>query len=356
VTVARTQSDAQLPAVELETVTELESIREEWSRLAAQTGNLFASWEWNATWWRHFGRPGRLLVTACRASDGRLLAILPLYLWRTFPLRVVRFIGHRGADEMGPICAPEDRETAARALQQALARARSQVFVGERLLVSTGWPSLLGGRVVAGEPSPTLHVPGGDWEQYLRSKSSNFRGQVRQRERRLFRDYDARYRLVTDAATLDDDLSTLFALHAARWAGRDTEFQGREAFHRDFASQALERGWLRLWLLEVDGVPRAADYGFRYESVESYYQGGRDPNWNAQSVGFVLLIHAIRTAFSEGMREFRLLRGGESYKYRLATDDDRVETVAITRGALGGAAMSVVVAARRSRLGRWLRG
>jgi CelD/BcsL family acetyltransferase involved in cellulose biosynthesis len=357
VTVERPRFDAdQALAVELETITDLESLRDEWTRLAIATRNVFATWEWNTTWWKHFGKPGRLLVTTCRAADGRLVAILPLYLWRTFPLRVVRFLGHRGADELGPICAPEDRDVVARALLEALARAGAQVFVGERLPAGDGWQARFGARVLAEEASPTLRFPSGDWETFLRSKSSNFRGQVRQRERRLFRDFDACYRLATDPGRLHDDVGTLFALHVARWSKGATDFQSREAFHREFAAQALERGWLRLWFLEVDGVARAADYGFRFADVESYYQGGRDPDWNAHSVGFVLMLHAIRTAFGDGMREFRLLRGGEDYKYRLATEDDGLETVGVTRGAIGSGALSLVVAARRSRVGRWLRG
>ena len=33
-------------------------------------------------------------------------------------------------------------------------------------------------------------------------------------------------------------------------------------------------------------------------------------------MGFVLLAHSIRSAFEDGMREYRFLRGGDSYKGR----------------------------------------
>jgi CelD/BcsL family acetyltransferase involved in cellulose biosynthesis len=346
----------QAAGLELEPVRALDAIREEWAALAARTGNVFASWEWNATWWKHFGESGRLLTMACRDRDGRLVAVLPLYLWRSRPLRVVRFLGHRGADELGPICEPADREAVAAALRTTLATAKAHVFVGERLPVQAGWGTLLGARPLTREASPTLRFEHSDWEEFLRTKSANFRGQVRQRERRLFRDFEAGYRLATDPARLQDDLGTLFALHKARWGEGATDFQQRESFHREFAAQALDRGWLRLWLLEVDGVVRAADYGFRFHGVESYYQGGRDPDWNAHSVGFVLLMHAIRTSVADGMREFRLLRGGEDYKYRLANVDDELETVGVTRGLLAGAALSAVARGRKTRIVRALRG
>ncbi len=76
---------------------------------------------------------------------------------------------------------------------------------------------------------------------------------------------------------LQDDLTVLFALHRARW-GEGSPFLRFEAFHREFAAVALERGWLRLWFLELDDRPAAAWYGFRFAGVESYYQAGRDPS------------------------------------------------------------------------------
>ena len=78
------------PALRLEPISSLDSIREEWDDLAARSGNIFATWEWNSIWWRHFGGGRPLAATACRAADGSLLAILPLYLWSARPLRVAR--------------------------------------------------------------------------------------------------------------------------------------------------------------------------------------------------------------------------------------------------------------------------
>src|SRR5919206_411850 len=46
------------------------------------------------TWWEYFGAGRRLLTVGCRDSRGELIAILPLYLWRRLPLRVLRFLGN----------------------------------------------------------------------------------------------------------------------------------------------------------------------------------------------------------------------------------------------------------------------
>src|ERR671937_3127424 len=107
-------------------------LRAEWAALAERSGTVFTTWEWAWSWWRHFGRDRRLLVVAVR-SGGRLVGLLPLYLWRTQPLRVLRFVGHGPGDELGPVCAAADRALVGGALQRGLAAIDWDVLLGEQL-------------------------------------------------------------------------------------------------------------------------------------------------------------------------------------------------------------------------------
>jgi CelD/BcsL family acetyltransferase involved in cellulose biosynthesis len=184
----------------------------------------------------------------------------------------------------------------------------------------------------------------GSWDEYLAGRSTGLRRQLGRLERRLA-DQGLRYRLTTKPDELMADLDTLFALHRARWQGSPWFVSG-ERFHREFAAAALERGWLRLWLMELNGTAVAAWLGYRFAGVESYYQAGRDPAWDKASVGSVLLAHTIRAAFEDEMREYRFLRGGEDYKSRFATSEvgSVVQLVRAT-SALGRAA-SWALAAR----------
>jgi dTDP-4-amino-4,6-dideoxygalactose transaminase/CelD/BcsL family acetyltransferase involved in cellulose biosynthesis len=334
----------------LEPLTSLAAMQVEWSELARRSGNIFATWEWASIWWRHFGRGRPLLAAACRAADGRLVAVLPLYLWSSRPLRVVRFLGHGTSDQLGPVCATSDLGAAARALRQLLAETHRQwdVFVGERLPGDERWSAVLGGRVLAWEGNPVLRTGGAGWDEYLSSRSANLRQQVRRRERNLERAHQLSYRLADDPTRLHEDLETLFSLHTAVREEGESRFVGADnAFHREFAACALERGWLRLWFLELDGQPRAALYGFRFGGSEVYYQSGRDPAWQASSLGFVLLAHSMRTAFEDGMRECRFGRGAEAFKSRFADVDAGLETIGLTRGPAGAAALAAATALAR---------
>jgi CelD/BcsL family acetyltransferase involved in cellulose biosynthesis len=311
-----------------------ESLQDDWIRLGVLSGNVFSTWEWASVWWRHYGEGRRPLTASLRDGGGEAVAILPLYLGFERPVRVARFIGHGAGDELGPVCPPEETRAG-----PALADAAGlgwDVLLAERL-PGDGHAALLRGRVLGREASPVIALDGASWDDYLASRSSNFRSQVRRKERKLVREHGLTYRLSDDPGRLAADLDTLFELHEARWAGDSSGALAgaRVAFHRDFAALAQERGWLRLWLAEIEGRAVAAWYGFRFGGADSYYQFGRDPDWDRSSIGLVLLAHTVRDAAEAGQREYRLLRGGESYKDRFATADPGLETVAVPRGARG---------------------
>ena len=287
-----------------------------------------------------------MLLTAGRTADGQAVAILPLYVARARPLRVVRFLGHGISDELGPVFDARNGSAGITALRQALEAPAWDwdVFLGDLMPGNEHWSALLAGKEIRREASPVLRIGGRTWDDFLASRSGNFREQGRRRERKLAREHNLRYRLA-DSDSLEEDFETLLRLHRARWAEQDTtDFIETRDFQWDFALQALERGWLRLWVMEIDDRPVAAWYGFRFGDAECYYQAGRDPEWDGYSVGFVILAHTIREAFNDGLEEYRLLRGGESYKDRFASGGDELQTVVVCRGVAARAAFALASA------------
>jgi CelD/BcsL family acetyltransferase involved in cellulose biosynthesis len=318
-----------------------EDIDAEWAPLAEASANVFGTPEWLTTWWRHFGDDQELRLYTVR-DEGRLVAVLPLVLWRRRSPRVLRFAGHGPSDVMGPICAPADRPVAAAALDRVLGNGDWDVLLAERLASPDLLPDTLRERELKREASPRLVISGASWDDYLAARTSNFRQQARRRERKLAKEHHISFRLAEDPNRLDADLEDLFWLHNQRWEGYSGALlERRAAFHREFAHTAFERGWLRLWLLELDGRTVAAWYGLRYAGRDLYYQAGRDPDYDRQAVGFVLMVHSVREAFHDGMDEYDFLRGGHAYKGRFTDDDTVVETWAAGRGAMGWTTMAV---------------
>ncbi len=272
--------------------------------------------------------------------------ILPLYVAGTRPLRVARFLGY--ADLQSPVCAPGDRALAARALREVMGRPGGcSLVVAERLPSDAGWGDLLGGRVLARHQTPVLRLQGSSWEDFLASRSRNFREQVRRKEHRLVAEHGLTFRL-SDAPHLSDDLDTLFRLHAARWGEQTTGvFDADQGmFQRDFAETALRRGWLRLWIAEIAGEQVAAWYGWRFAGVEWYFQAGRDPRWDGHSLGFVVLAHTVREACRDGVSAYHFLAGGDAYKARFTKEDPGAESRLLSAGPIAGMASLAVQRAR----------
>jgi CelD/BcsL family acetyltransferase involved in cellulose biosynthesis len=304
----------------------LESARSTWEALAERAANPFATYEFASTWWDHFGDGRPLRLETIDDADGTPLALLPLFVAEDGHRPTMRLIGHVEADLLGPVCDPGDRLAALGAMSGALGPGPVRLVADN---VAAGTAAALGGSVESTMPSPVQALPPGGWEAVLASLSATHRSEVRAGERRLVRRWSVDIR-EADAETFERDFATLIRLHTTRLGAQSGVYKGiRGEFHAAFAVIAARRGWARLRLLEIDGVAVAANYALRYAGDEWSWQSGRDPEWASASVGSVLFAHCVRAAAEDGVRTFRWLRGGESYKLRWATGDEPVETVVL---------------------------
>ena len=334
--------------VRLEEIESLDGAREEWSRLAEGAGHPFATWEWNSAWWRWFAGDRRLYSFICRDESGDALAILPLYEAARRPVPVARFLGYGGLQS--PVCGPDGRKAAADGLWQATRQGRGnpRVLLAEQLPGDQGWGEALGGRLLSDGHDPLVRFDGRPWEEVIAEDwNSKLRGNLRRRETKLVEKHGLTFRLADDPARIGEDVDALYRLHGERWGEETTGvFEGdRGAFHREFAEAAQQRGWLRLWLAEVDGETVGAWYGWRYANAEWYYQAGRDPRFDKAGLGTVMLVHAMRSACEDGVAVFHFLGGehAEQFKERFANGDAGTETRVLASG-LGGRLAAVALA------------
>jgi CelD/BcsL family acetyltransferase involved in cellulose biosynthesis len=215
---------------------------------------------------------------------------------------------------LGALAAELDRRGTVVELPQ-LSRHGSCAALLADLLGRRGWRTLE--RVTHLCPYVDLRERG--WEEYLQGLGPRHRENVRRRIRKLEAAHAVSFTRVERPEQLPEAFAELLRLHHLRWSPRGgsdgLHTPGLVAFHRDFARLALERGWLRLHLLRLDGRPVAAIYGFRYRDRFLYYQGGFDPAFAHLAVGLVSMAFAIREAIAEGAREFDFLHGDEPYKF-----------------------------------------
>ncbi len=178
-----------------------------------------------------------------------------------------------------------------------------------------------------------------DWERYLGTLTPTRRQTLRRKERHLRRHYAV---TITDydGARLDEGLSCLMTLHERRWAsgGEAGAFQnsGVQRLHRRFAAELAARQQLWLATLDLDGAPAAAWYGFTDRDTVYFYQSGRDPRWERESVGLVLMGAMIRRAIERGYRRFDFLRGDDAYKRHWTETRRMTEEITVFRAGWRG--------------------
>lgn len=312
---------------------QLERLAAEWRELlaASRSDCLFLTPEWLLAWWRHLSDGRRPAVYAVRGEGGRLAALAPLAAARSphlWPPQRLGFPGTAtvGADYLDVVVRTGD-EGALEALADQLDRDRPLLEL-ERvpregsatarlagLLEGRGWQRLE--RIT--DVCPWIDLEGTSWAGYVAGLGPSHRANLRRRLRKLDERFEVRLERVATAAALDRALDALLDLHERRWSDRGgSDALGDPAvvgFHREIARAALDRGWLRLYVLHLDGRPAAALYGFLHAGRFLFYQSGFDPAFENLSVGLVIMGLAIREAIAEGAREYDLLHGDEPYKF-----------------------------------------
>lgn len=326
----------------VEELERFEAIRDEWNELLEDSASngLFLTWEWLHTWWKHLAEDRRLNIITVRL-DGRLIAIAPLAYrssrWRRLlPFPALEFLGtsYVGSDYLDVLIRRGHERQALSALAESLVgsplmlefsqvdRNGAQAVDLALQLKQQGWGSYR--RLT--DFCPYINLSGHDWESYLASLGSAHRYNLKRRLRNLERQWSVQFERVRSEEQRAEVLHELIRLHERRWRERNGtgvfHSPALVAFHEEVSRLALQRAWLRLYVLRLDGRPVAAIYGFNYHNTFYFYQSGFDPDYGKHSVGLVIMGLAIKSAIEEGLKVYDFLRGDESYKM-LWTHDER---------------------------------
>ena len=339
---------------------------EAWDALYAESPRPlpFMTWAWHRAWADAAPADERTSAEALAMFDasGVLRALFPFALGRVVFHRVpvdslTWAIGDAGCpDHLDVLAAPG---TDLEPLATALDAIPWKILLLSNLAADAVNARALGGRIAARGHAmrrralwrcPRIAIDG-DWERYLGTLTPTRRQTVRRKERSLRRDFSV---TITDytSATLDEGWRRFMMLHDRRWPGAGAFREPRlERMQRAFAGQLAAAGRLWLTTLELDGASAAAWYGFALGDTVYFYQSGRDPRFEGESVGLVLMARMVRRAIERGYKRFDFLRGDDAYKAQWTSDHRATEEIVLFRRGLAGRGLLLldVAAALRSR-------
>ncbi len=310
-----------------------------WDALAVACGQPLAAPAWMLAFWRHLPAPGAQLRAVAVHHGDELVAIAPYGTEPKGPGRVdLRMLG-RALPRTSPLALPGREWEAAEPLAAALAEIspRPDVVAFESTSLSSHWPLALADRW-PGPVRPPLrryyvqdsHVvtlDAGSYEDWFTAKGSHFR----KRMRKMQRDFEAAggSRRASTPATMDEDIEAFLRLHAARWEGRgESAIVAAEnelrAVYREVARAHLADGRYRMYLVELDGEPVAAELLVEAGGEVISLNGGWDERHARLGVSNVCMLHAIEDAFARGDRRLDWGPGDQLFKRRFADGNDPV--------------------------------
>jgi CelD/BcsL family acetyltransferase involved in cellulose biosynthesis len=304
-----------------------------WNELAGDCP--FRSWTWLTTWWKHYGNGCELEVLLVfddsEENTNQPIGILPAYVETTHTQgKVLRLLGDGEvcSEHLDLLAEPTRREQICRDLADYLV-SHADSWDSMKFAVLAEHERSLGQLIEELTfLSCTVHrssdvnlwaIPLPDsWEEFLAMQSKSHRKQLRQLRSRVLDTPRAMWKPVHDQNQFHIAWEQLIDLHQCRRLslGEPGCFASPvwSNFHREVATELLERGQLRLSVLELAGSPIAAEYHLAGVDATYAYQGGINPDRCDEEPGQLSMMLCVEQAIADGHKRFELLRGDEPYK------------------------------------------
>lgn len=322
----------------------LADLRPTWQALLAQTpqASFLQSCEWLETYWRHYGGAQRLRVLTVR-KGGEIVGIVPLSVLRE-PTRLgaMRLLTYPQAywgSFYGPI-GPEPRATLRAALQHVGRTRRDWDLLDLRFAPPNELDPAATEQVMhecgfttdsrQTDSASLIDLPP-TYDEYLATRTSKWRMNVRRWTRRLAERGDVRfvrYRALGGGRDDNGLLQQLYAdcEHVARhsWQGSATDgttitHDSVRPFLQDMHATASAAGAADMSLLYLNDRPIAFLYCYAYRGYVCGLRVGFDEAASRDGVGNLLYMQVIEDSIRRGDRTLDLGQGYLDAKKPLVT-------------------------------------
>jgi CelD/BcsL family acetyltransferase involved in cellulose biosynthesis len=315
--------------------------RDAWNLLSELSSNATT---FTSSTWQHDAvgptvREGALRLIAAWRGD-LLVAVLPMEIT---PTGFLENTGHAVSDYLDPLVNPAfeaevwgavialvaelwDRELKAMTLHNI----RNDAACRQLLPNASAAAGLTCDQTIVSQ-SARIKLPP-TWEAYLESLDGHERKELRRKIRKAEEQAGARL-VVIDGESWDESrlMQALDLIEAAdATKGEWLKVHVRPLMTR-VGSQLAREHRMRLLMLMLGETPAAALFDFPSKRGPLLYNSGYDPAQRQWSPGAVMFGLALKNAIEGGAPLFDLLRGTESYKYKMGAKDDPLFRISIHR-------------------------
>ena len=309
-----------------------------WDALAAHCSRPFCAFTWLLGWWAH-ARPARAQLAVVLVHDGReLVGVAPGFCDRG-AAGIVRWrpLGAGTCQRVEPFALPGREPEVAAAIAVALhgRRPRPQVLRFEGISPRSPWPTLL----QHAWPAPgrtrllrtgiasalVLQLDGRSFDDWFAAKTSHFRQRLR-KARKAAVEAGGAFRLA-DASSAEADIESFLRVHEDRWrerGGSRAVGPPVAALLRATGPGLVAAGQLRVWSLDVGGLPVASSLVFRAGNELGYWLNGFDARHARLEPSKVSILRVVEDAFALGAHRVDLGEGTFAYKRRFADEEEEL--------------------------------
>ncbi len=337
-------------------MTGFEALQNEWNDLLQRSrfNTVFLTYEWQTVWWEYLGE-GDLWILAYRKEDtGQLVGIVPLYLTGVTSTEYGSFTGTRTFSIVGCLEVSDYLDVIVETgWESAVFQSfmdwlysdeapdwdvvdlcnlpqDSRTYVELPPIAKAADASVT---VLREDVAPQFELPF-RFETYLEETvDKKQRHEIRRKMRRAEREATVGFHMVSPIDNLVAEMDDFVALQQASKEDK-AEFMTVEMrrFFNAMAQRMMDKGWLKLSFLTLNGEKAAALLAFEYNRRYLLYNSGYDPDAYSQlSPGWVQLGYVIQYAIVSGCTLFDFMQGDEAYKYRFGSQDYDVMRVLIQK-------------------------
>jgi CelD/BcsL family acetyltransferase involved in cellulose biosynthesis len=371
----------RLSVAPIDTPQAFEELALAWTQLAAEAGQTspFLSHDWFRCCWQAAAPEERPEILVVKDETGPV-AFVPLVRRterrRGVAVRSLRLLDSPDTPFIEFLASPEPRGITEVVLDALAARRDWDVLTLQKLPLESPTLKALEGalagrrRVTRGAMlrSPYVAIDG-TWEEYFRTqKTQRFRKTVRNIENRLHRGHRVE---VQELSTVDPDgpvMAEVMEVSRQSWKGARglamATMRGMPTFFHELTRRASANGWLRVWILRLDGRAVATEYQIVADGRVHALRADFDPSLADLSPGAYLNQRIVQALFEGGkVHEYDMGPGDRLYKARWASGAHETATLVIFRSSVRGLMLHTIEsriapAARRMRklVTRWRQG
>jgi len=310
----------------IHTIRDFQMLEDRWNDLLnwCPHHTVFQTWEWQFTWLEIFQKEPYVIL-AFKGDEP--VAVLPFFRINLTVFHILRLIGAPDSDYLDLIIRKGFEEQVLRLFFLEILNRERSVGIVELHSINEASPVFsfihetpLNNFEIAFTEKicPYVRLPQ-TWDKYLNSLSSSTRYLIRRKQKKLGADFSVNVGFARTQDEFEKRMADFILQHQKRWINlqQPGAFARRKftAFHQKVGKKLFQKGWVKLYFLELDNYPVASYYLFYYKNSLFYYLSGFDPKYEKYSPGVILMGKIIKDAIQDGRDEFDLMRGNTAYKF-----------------------------------------